>query len=185
MGIEPTCISCLQNRRPPPAVPQPIHDALFFYLTGKIIICCQRHKRSRWGSNPRSSGRQPDDLATNLRDRNFIFLFPMCFSKSAGQDLNLQCLPCGYRFYRPVRSPLRYLPLTIIRQVIIIDFHFFIPPFSFCCFCPCACTGRYIIRFSEHVTGFEPVPPVWKTGMQPITPYVHLGREVPVSSPLY
>ena len=36
----------------------------------------------------------------------------------------------------------------------------------------------------EHVAGFEPVPPVWKTGMQPITPYVHWGREVPDLLPL-
>ena len=43
--------------------------------------------------------------------------------------------------------------------------------------CPRACTGRYLILFSEHVTGFEPVPPVWKTGMQPITPYVHWGEK--------
>ena len=32
--------------------------------------------------------------------------------------------------------------------------------------------------------GYDPVPPVWKTGMQPITPYGQVwGREVPFVSP--
>ena len=71
----------------------------------------------------------------------------------------LQCSPCGYRFYRPVRSPLRYLPLVMIGQAIIIDFHFRFP-FSFIHvysyrFCPCACTDRCFIKFSRARYGLR------------------------------
>ena len=36
-----------------------------------------------------------------------------------------------------------------------------------------------LFNFQEHDTGYDPAPPVWKTGMHPITPIVHSGREVP------
>ena len=109
----------------------------------------------------------------------------------------LQCSPCGFRFYRPVRSPLRYLPLVMIGQAIIIDFHFsnpFFPkyclqlPFLSACLYGQICylifksTIRVTIPLHQFGRLVAVSPPhfVRRTVVHPITPIVHSGREVPV-----
>ena len=80
---------------------------------------------------------------------------------------------------------LRYLPLVMIGQAVIILFHFLDPLLSFCYCLQLQFVVRVPVRtdillnFQEHDTGYDPAPPVWKTGMQPITPIVRSGREVP------
>ena len=101
----------------------------------------------------------------------------------------LQCSPCGYRFYRPVRSQSGFLrnPIAPASRVWSITlpavnysssgnnnrYPFFFPS-SFCYNCLLLHFSDrvpvrsvcYIILFSKPVTGIEPVSTAWKAAMR-------------------
>ena len=98
---------------------------------------------------------------------------------------------------------LRYLPLFILRQVIIIGIHFSFPLLSativYCYIFPIVCLydqSFILLNFQKPVTGIEPVSTAWKAAMRSefLTEFLShllrrfevpfttrtLGREVPV-----
>ena len=149
--------------------------------------------------------RQSGVLASTLQSHIFSKYF-----KSAGQDLNLQCSPCGFRFYRPVRSrqdsfgilshPFGVWCITlpaVINNLLSSNNNSLpfslILSFFFVTSCPRACPDRYkLLSFKSTIRVTIPLrqfgrlvavsPPhfVRRTVVHPITPIVHLGREVPV-----
>ena len=83
-----------------------------------------------------------------------------------------------------MRSPLRYLPLIILRQVIIIGIHFSFPLLSsaivYCYIFPIVCLydqSIILLNFQKPVTGIEPVSTAWKAAMLAVTPHGRKGEK--------